>query len=278
MIPERYFPFPKPEYELKIGALPMGAGDRSIEPDELLVEELALKRACFAYDEGYYFQALPGTEEAQREVAELVQEQSGFAFAVDAVAPMRSAGDAVQEDLLLLDPAQEGVPLIAGHLCFANAWCLDDKMGQPFLAIHGPVPQFDTTIGPPSQKLIERLKPGRPVARLNWAVKPTGQLDCTSRWDQWMEDRKREVTPGNAGATCWMRIERQTLVRMPQSGTVLFTLHTYTQPVESMTVDQQQKLLGVLSTCPEEMLRYKGIYGFWPPLRAWLENRFAKPA
>lgn len=279
MIPEVYFPFRTAKYELKIGAWPMGSEDRSIEPDELLEAELKLKRECFARDPHYYFQALPGTEDAQREVVEFVARQSGFAIAWDEREPMRAAGDAVQEDLLLLDPNQAGVPLIAGHLCFANAWCLDDKLGKSFLDIHGPVPQFDTTIGPPSQKLLERMKTQRPVSRLNWAVKATGQLDCTSRWDALNEDWKRQVTEQNAGETCWMRVERQTLVRMPISDTVLFTLHTYTQPVGTLSEEQQSLLLGVMQTCPEEMLKYKGIWGFWRPLVAWLEKHaIAKPS
>lgn len=260
MIPPHYFPLPSPQYDLRIGASPIPAGHHIFEPDEHLEHELALKRACLAFDPHYYCQSLPGSEAAQAELAALLGLSGGI----------REAGDAVQEDLLILDLAQPGLPLIAGHLCFANAWCLDDKLGKSFLSIHAPVPDFDKTIGPSSQKLIERLKPGRPVTRLNWAVKSTGQLDLTNRWDAYVSASNAAITPENAGERCWMRAERQTLSLLPASGTALFTVHTYTQTVSTLTREQQHILLGTLRTCPEDMLRYKGIWPFVKPLIHWL--------
>jgi hypothetical protein len=51
---------------------------------------------------------------------------------------------------------------------------------------------------------------------------------------------------------------------------VLFTVHTYTQPVVTLTAAQRNNLHGVLRTCPEDMLRYKGIWPFLTPLLEWL--------
>jgi dimethylamine monooxygenase subunit A len=264
MIPSGYFPFHEPRYELKIGASPIPSSQTILEEDSLRAEELALKQACLAWNQHYYVQALPDSGTAQEELCRYL------AMPRDC-ATILAAGNQVQEDLLLLDAKQPGLPLIAGHLCFANAWCLDDKLGLPFMAIHGPVPDFDKTIGPPSERLLERLKPDRPVWRINWAVKAAGQLDLTSRWDAQVAIWNSEVTPENAGARCWMRIERQTLSLLPQTQTILFTLHTYTQPVETLPEEQRQILKGVLETCPEPMLRYKGISPFLKPLLEYLD-------
>ena len=264
MIPAHYFPFVEPRYELKIGASPLASPDLVFERDDLYEQELELKRACLECDAHYYCQALPGSEEAQREVLEMVGGGG------DAACAIRAAGDRVQEDLLILDCGQAGLPLIAGHLCFANAWCLDDKMGRSFMDIHGPVPEFPATIGPTSEKLLERLKVGRTVGRLNWAVKSTGQMDLTSRWDAAVAGWNQEVDSTNAGERCFMRAERQTLTRLARSNCVLFTVRTYTQTVASLSFEQQKILLGVLRTCPEAMLRYKGIWPFAPALLEWL--------
>ncbi len=270
MIPPQYFPLRQPQYELRIGASPLTSVEEIFETDGHAASELALKRACLAYDEPYYCQALPESLDAQLELVEWIRSCGGIDVPLDRDFPIRGAGNCVQEDLLLLDARQPGLRLIAGHLCFANAWCLDDKIGRPFMEIHGPVPDFDKTIGPSSEKLLERLKPGRPVSRLNWAVKPTGQLDLSSRWNGQVADWNREVNTRNAGSQCWMRAERQTLSLLERSRTVLFTVHTYTQTVESLTLDQQRILLGVMRTCPQEMLRYKGILPFASPLVDWL--------
>ena len=74
----------------------------------------------------------------------------------------------------------------------------------------------------------------------------------------------------NAGQRCYMRAERQTLTRLERSNCVLFTVRTYTQTVESLTMEQKRILLGVLQTCPEAMLRYKGIWPFAHALLEWL--------
>lgn len=272
MIPPQYFPLRQPEYELRIGASPLGSVGDIFEVDEHSTTELALKRDCLAFDAAYYCKALPESLDAQLELVEWIRSCSGIEVPLEGDCPIRGAGNCVQEDLLILDAKQPGLRLIAGHLCFANAWCLDEKMGRPFMEIHGPVPDFDKTIGPSSEKLLERLKPGRPVSRLNWAVKSIGQLDLTSRWDAQVADWNREVNAGNAGARCWMRAERQTLSLLETSCAVLFTVHTYTQTVESLTLEQQKILLGVLRTCPQEMLRYKGILPFAEPLVEWLAS------
>lgn len=262
MIPPAYFPLKRAAYELTIGASPIGGSGEIFERDDAYEAEMECKRQCMAWDASYYCQWLSGSEEAQQEVAELT--------GLTGEATIREAGDRVQEDLLVLDPNQPGLPLVAGHLCFANAWCLDDKLGRSFLEIHGPVPGFSSSIGPSSERLLLNLKQGRPVARLNWAVKSSGQLDLTSRWDPQVAEWNREVTAANAGDHCWMRAERQTLSRLERSGMVLFTVHTYTQTVKSLSMEQKTNLLGVLRSCPEEMLRYKGIWPFHSQLIEWL--------
>ena len=270
MIPAEYFPFSSPRYELKIGASPIGPESHLFEVGPLYREELALKRDCMLAAANYYCQTLPGSEIAQAELLEVARCATKLAIPDGGI---RAVGDHVQEDLLLLDLSRPGLPLIAGHLCFANAWCLDDKLGRPFMEIHGPVPGFSTSIGPSSEKLIERLKAERPVTRLNWAVKSTGQLDLTNRWDEQVRKWNAIVSSDNAGERCWMRVERQTLSRLPQSNTVLFTVRTYTQPVATLDAGHQSLLLGVLQSCPEAMLRYKGIWPFLTPLLGYLSSR-----
>ncbi len=262
MIPKRYFPFRSPQYSMQIGAQPLRADEGILEPDELREEELALKRACMEYDPDYYCRALPGSEAMIEETARVLGMEPGMG--------LRAMGDSVQEDLLILSVGEEGVPLVAGHLCFPNAWSLGDKIGRSFLEIHGPVPGFGTGIGPPSQKLLERLKGGRPVQRINWAVKATGQLDLTMRWAEWEAEQKRLVTAENAGERCYLRIERQTLTALPESQGVLFGLHTYVQRIDSLDGEERMLVKGVLRTCPEAMLAYKGITPYHEPLLAWL--------
>jgi hypothetical protein len=255
VIPPRYFPFTSPEFALTVGARPLGADDRLIEKDADYHREVDEKLACLAADPAYYFQELPGTRPAQEEaVSLLARDAAGRLPRLPryGLAPLDVFGRCVQEDLLLLDPA---LRLVAGQLCFANAWCLDEKMGLPVTAIHSPVPGYAAELAVPVERLLERLKPGRPVWRVNWALRPTDRLDLTSRHMAWLERMKR----GRRLEDCWLRVERQTLSMLPETGFVLFTIHTYQERFVRLTPEQQALTAAVVRSTPIETLRYKGI-------------------
>ena len=273
MIPPRYFPFASPEFSLTVGARPLAPGDHLIETDVDYESEVDQKLHCLAADPVYYFQQLPGTRDAQQEAVELLERDvagrplrprwypptfaPGVREGTRPQAPLDAFGRAVQEDLLLLDPQ---LRLVAGQLCFANAWCLDEKLGLPLTAVHGPVPGYAEKLAAPVEKLLERLRPDRPVWRVNWALRPTPQLDLTSRHSLWVERLKA----GCRLDDCWLRVERQTLSRLPATGCILFTIHTYQDPVTALTAAQRALVAAVVRATPAATLRYKGI--------AFLEN------
>jgi dimethylamine monooxygenase subunit A len=260
MIPFPYFPFRSPQFSLQMGLTPLADPSAVLEADADTPAEVRLKAAMLENCPEYYENALTGTEAAQREVGLVLGRPADSLSAL---------GRTVAEDLLILEAAGDQ-KLIAGHLCFANGWCLDDKLGHPLLDIHAPVPGYAEKLGQPTRSLLERLKPGRPVGRLNWSLRPTNQLDLSSRWNDFVRDQAAQVTPENAGYRCYLRVERQTLTALPASGCVLFAIHTYQQSLADLTPEQRQLLLGVLETAPPDMLAYKGISSFLGSGLRWL--------
>jgi hypothetical protein len=254
VIPERYFPFFSPEFTLTVGARPLAPGDHLIEIDPAeYAKEIHEKLACLAADPAYYCQALPGTEAAQREAVGLLKQDTAGRLTYPRIPETLDAfGRHVPEDLLLLDPQFR---LAAGQLCFANAWCLEEKIGLGLNAVHAPVPHYATKLAQPVEKLLERLKPERPVWRVNWALRPTPRLDLTSRHRLWLETQKT----GRHLEDCWLRVERQTLSRLPRTGYTLFTIHTYQQHFTALSPHQQSLTRAVLASTPPETLHYKGL-------------------
>jgi len=190
--------------------------------------------------------------------------------------PLDWFGRQVQEDLLVLsgDVAQ-GMSLIAGHLCFPNDWCLRDKLGKSFMRIHDPVPLFASTVGRSSSLLLERLKVGRPVWRVNWAFKVTPQLTLTPRKVRLLRDEEQDVvTHETIGERCYLRVERQTLSRLPSTNAILFTVHTYQTPLVGIAQNSEvaRRMANVVRTTPTEMLAYKGMLPFVDVLLAYLEK------
>jgi hypothetical protein len=301
-----YLTLAEDAYQMAIGAKPL-LNERLIEidPDHYL-PELALKQQILASDLHYYSQALPNSEPAQWEALEvlltslsssypeqfsldrsgpiwhwhnhLANTQAAFRPGVADDLPYAAldwAGRQVQEDLLVLSAdADSGFPLIAGSLCFANRWCLDDKIGQPLIAIHDPVPGFAEQIGRSSSLLLERLKTERPVWRLNWSILATGELNRATRFGHELDGDREGVHAQNAGQRCFFRTERQTITRLPRTNALLFTVHTYIAPIADLVADAafRAKLIGVLHSAPPAIIAYKGMTIFLAPLLEYLEQ------
>lgn len=254
----RHFPLDGSGYAMTLGVRPLLQEPR-LEIDE---EQLALKLALLGADPAFHFQALPGTEMLQREAAQ----ELGFANPPPENA-LDWTGRQMAEDLLLLS-GTPGYPLVAGQLCFPNDWCLAGKLGRSIFEVHGPVPGFASTAGEATLKLFDKLKPERPVWRVNWAIKVTRRLDLPPLVNATFEAAKQEVTAANAGERCFFRIERQTLTRLPSG--ILFTVKTSVAPIHTLEAAEREALAITLRTTPPEMLAYKGLTPFAAPLMAYL--------
>ena len=300
-----YFPFKDDTYKMAMGVQALESGCL-IEIDQLhYQDELMLKNELLLNGHHDYFQAVPDSELMQWDVLALVLqnmvihypqyfmlikdgddwtwrnqllgEETHFVFGKSESlpqSPLDWVGRQVQEDLLVLQRTEEGgsMVLVAGQLCFPNAWCLDDKMEQSFLDIHQSVPLFAEYLGRSSTLLLDRLKIGRAVWRLNWSIKATSRLNHTPRFHYEEQQASQEITHENVGERCFLRIERQALTRLPRTNAVLFTIHTYQSSLDQVidSVDRARRMFNVMKTMPEEVLAYKAITPFAPALLSYL--------
>lgn len=286
--PSQYFPFAAGTWRMRLGLTALDLEDW-IQIDCQFQAYLAEKRRLLCDRPDEVFAALPGSEAAQHEVLELLlahlpQRFPGlFAWADGAIAnratgeiwpiddfaqtPLDLAGRLVQEDLciLLRDPA--GYVFAAGSLCFPLYWRLRDKLGQPLGQIHHPVPGYGQTLQHPVDNLFERLTPEHPGYRLNWSIVDTPALFLGVHRQHQMAN---DITPANAGDRLWIRVERQTLRRLPRTGGVLFAVRTYVYPLSLLSTKPRVAtgLARAIAQMPPEMQLYKSL----TPVRAALEG------
>ncbi|NID12754.1 DUF3445 domain-containing protein [Fibrella aestuarina] len=303
-----YFPFGQ-RFNDKMGTAPLTGSDQLIEVDSHYQAETALKKRLLTELPDYYYTMLPGYEIAQWEVLDLVlqnlarfypeqftlrrerdhwhwqnrlfREETAFIFGELGTLPtdpLNWVGQQAQEDLVLL--AGPEATLVGGQLCFANGWCLNEKVRLPFWQIHAPIVPIVEPMMRAAQTLMERLPVGRPVWRANWSLKVTDQLDLSSRHtaalDQQLTSRLPDLTPDIIGEQLFIRIERQTLTRLPRSGAILFGIHTYQNRLASEIAARNEaarQLAQVLSTTPPAMLDYKGMTPFMPALLTYLTRQ-----
>lgn len=297
---------------LDTGAYDLKMNVRQLAPDCIIdvdpteyASELVLKNNILANDPQYYYQALPGTNDMQWETIEillsnmaryypehftlttdgdcwvwtnrLLETETAFTLGDPATLPLSPLdwiGRQVQEDLCVMNGNDPGSPLVAGHLCFASGWCLDDKMGRSFLAIHAPVPLFAEKIGRPADLMMQRVKTGHPTARVNWTIHPSDRLNCAPVMKKRYAFEHEGITPQNAGERYYLRSEWQTFVRYPRTNAVLFTIRTRVTPlaVALADPDDARRLATLLHTMPPAMLEYKSLSRHADMLLAYLDS------
>jgi hypothetical protein len=185
--------------------------------------------------------------------------------------PLERAGLLVQEDLCWMAPGPDGYRLVAAFLAFPARWRLADKLGRPMRAIHEPVPGFADRLGGTADRFFAGLAVERPVWRANWSIldDPTlHQPEAKRRY------QRIEVTPETAGHALWVRVERQTLRRLSQTGVVLFTIHTFVRPLAEVAADPAAAtaLADRLDEMPDAMLAYKNMAALRPAVQAYLRG------
>ena len=195
-------------------------------------------------------QTLPQAEAAACEVARLIGVAGGLA----------KVARARWEDLCLLQPDANGnYRLTAGAVGFPTDWRLAEKIGLPLTAIHAPIHGYAEQLASGVDHFFRTLPAGPIFGRANWFVVPS---------DAWRYmptdapvDRFAHVTAANAGNTLFVRCERQTLRRLPETGAVLFTISIAVAPLGSLSAPAVGKVAaGVAAQSAGEHARRAGPF------------------
>jgi dimethylamine monooxygenase subunit A len=285
-----YLPFEPGPHRLQMGLMALRPEDW-IELDDALAETLLLKRRLLAERHDDVFAALPDTERAGAELLNLLAEhlprrfptqypRMGSTIAVAAtgelvgiggpgVHPLETAARLVPEDLCLMRRTDDGYVLAAACVCFPSRWRLADKIGRGLGAIHAPVPSYAETLARPVDRFFDKIAADRPVWRLNWTI------HARSEPFQPVPPAVAALGPADFAEQVSLRIERQTLRRLPASGDVVFTIRTYIRPLGAIAVDAEtaRRLAGAIEGLPPAMREYRSMASFADALVAWLRER-----
>lgn len=176
--------------------------------------------------------------------------------------PLEWIGRQVQDDIVLLDQREGALWGDAGLVTFAADWSMHFDVGMSFLQIHGPVPRVhEEGIMPRAQQFIMRLQVGQVYRRTNWTMTVDRRLDTsTETYPEWGRDR-RLLTPAEAGHRLHLRVEVQHLLRLPQTGTIMFLIRTYMLSLAevSLVPTWRDQLAAVLAELPQDIVDYKGL-------------------
>lgn len=168
----------------------------------------------------------------------------------------------VPDDLVLMRRSDDGWRLVAASLSFPSAWSLKEKFGKPMHEVHAPVPGF--AAGTRNAELITRmfdnLRPETPMIRWNWSLFGDDRLHHPEGGHP---DRPR-FGDGTRAAHAYLRVERQTLTRLPHSRDIIFTIGIHVDPLDALAgIDdgpmRARALHEQIAALNPEQVAYKGL-------------------
>lgn len=172
------------------------------------------------------------------------------------------------------NPAGDGVHrVVGGIVCFPSSWALADKIGRPMSEVHAPVPGLNDALGRQIDRFLDKLAPGDVWTRENWSLSRSGARNQHTSLQQprlnW--PRLDAATPL---AEVWIRIERQVLLRLPESDAVLFGIRIESPPLATLLAEPiaAGRFARVLESMTDEAAAYKNFGAARPKIVAALRQ------
>lgn len=266
----------------RIGTRPLDPADW-LEPDEQLGIQLAEKTRLLRERMAEVFAEEPGSRAAQTELFDRLAaylparfpelwtpehgairiQPTGDRIVLDAGdPPLLRAARLVQDDLLLLERSDEGWRLTAGSLCFPSSWVLAEKMGLVLDAIHAPVPDF----GPGTRqaqimaRMFDALRPETPMIRWNFSLYGDDRLFHPDV----LGPGEARFGTGPRAEPVFLRVERQTLSKLPLTGAIAFSIRISLDPLTRLERHPEgariaAELAGQIEALTPDQLAYKGL-------------------
>ena len=218
-------------------------GTRPISPDEWIICDDAFSQQMALRDkliETKKDKVLAISDEAQEAAVELLKMTLDFCVSklgykknvnkiirpdkvsveIDLNEPMTFLGRLVQNDFCILQKKDNEHVLTAAALCFPASWSLEEKFLKPLIDIHIPVKAYDGNIAKRVQRLFDGLQINRPVWRFNALYYEDPNLFQPRSVNQ----PRRKPAPDKVK---YFRSERQTIIKLPESGAIIFGIHTF---------------------------------------------------
>jgi len=268
-IPAAYVPVPADALRLRVGARQLNESQWVSTIDEDWPRFQEMKRALIAERRDEVVASTPGDEVACEEVAAGVARSVGLDLVngrgIDALVDVALQ---IADDLCILLPDENGVMrLRAAVLCSPNRWRLTEKLGGTMGSIHMPVARYDSDLDSPVNAVLARLSVGRALWRTNWGI---------TNHPSFFQPDIPPPTPDINPADMWMRVEWQTLRKLPISGGVLFTIRTYVEKFSDFVLRDYEVVHGVsdlVDKIHDDVATYKSIAIYRDKITTYLDLR-----
>ncbi|KAA8903333.1 hypothetical protein FN846DRAFT_780086 [Sphaerosporella brunnea] len=292
---------------------------KKLEPDWWLelentyISRIAQRKALFAQHGSNVLQALPGSEAACTELMEMALQflvtryphyftltQSSTnaseiltnkilqkSFSIRDHHPLHVLLENIPEDfaITLPSPTTTGdYVFVAGVICSSLGWNLATKIGKTLSQIHAPVPDYAEKMSKSMDRFFSKLPCNAPIQRGSWGLEHGQPLYMPADDD----DAHTHLRGGGVQdpllkpEDVFLRVDWQTLRRIPLSGAVVFNFKALFTRLDEFRDEPgvPALVLEILEQGKRSLMLYKGTWHVEhvavPALRAWKEEQLAK--
>jgi hypothetical protein len=200
----------------------------------------------------------------------LVAEFCGVPLHARGIDALVEASLLVADDIVVMQPksvdgGEQQLVVVAGVVCSPSRWSIQTKLNSSMMAVHAPVPQYAEHVGKAVDTTLPRLRVDQPMVRSNWTIE-----DHCALFQPVAPSKPLVQDP----TQLWIRMERQTLRALPQTGGSMFTIRTYQQPITEYVArgkDVATTLYSLVKRLPDDVAKYKSLLHYREALLAWLE-------
>lgn len=233
--PIRHAPWAETAPDFAIGLRPIAA-EAWLEGGE--ADPAARKDALYAAHRADVWAETPGSLSGQAEVLALVEAATPVEARPD-LPPLYAAARAVADDLCLMEKTGGEWRLTALSLSAGTFFTAHDVIGKALSELHAPVPGFEHRFLARVTRIFDALAADTILERRNWTVMVGDDLFAPN--GATIRGRIAGVAPEAAGEALFVRVERQTIRRLPRTGGVVFTIRIWRHSLAALDAEPARR-------------------------------------
>ena len=172
---------------------------------------------------------------AQAETLAMVSQALGRAMVPEGHPPLWAAGRAVADDLCLMEKRDGVWRLTALSLCAGSFFAASEVIGRSLSELHRPVTGFEDRLLARVTRVFDNLRDDLILERRNWSV--VSDPDLFAPDPRPMRAAIGAIDPAKAADAIHVRVERQTLRRLPICGGVVFSIRVWIAPLSAVAAE-----------------------------------------
>jgi len=301
-LPRPYRPFRWPYHQTM--SLTKLEPDWWLELENTYKSRIAQRKQLYSQHAESVLQWLPGSELASKELMEMAlqfycarypqhftlhddkktfeNKILGTKQDVSKKHPLLVLLDNVPEDfaIMLRNPETGYYHFRAGMICSALGWNTGTKIGMQLHQIHGPIPDYKEKMQFSMDRFFTKMPAFKPIQRGSWGLEVDQPLYMPPGDPH--EKYRDFQSPDLSLSRCHLRVDWQTLRRLPLSGAIVFNFKAVFTPVTEFRDEPYvpSMISKVLNEGKEAIMKYKNTWHVEhvvkPALKAYEKEQIKK--